>query len=1072
MPRARVPNASFFASADSLCLPFLAPRVFAESPIRSRSNQHHGSHTRTQKEKETVDGSWRYTRQSDMTSKVSGPWQNSEQHLCSHIPVDAAGALLKTFGTQWKFPTSKHLGTSAGLRYADISTFARRHIRHYSNGMPIARRVTSRVKRAPSHVGNVLLARKPSLLNTRGPLLAARREKALALERSRLANFLAHEPKASAADAFKTGRYRSLRSRIANLQQWDATLVDLRRFRLDSRRSAGTIRPFVALDRKIYETIRRRTHRIRILHHPRYIKWSARLFQGAENQQLDQVMSKWLETGPRDRKAAFMGLLVYLLDRKPGRALTFIQVLANDSLLRGIKEEAIADALGHLSRLHSGGLYAATGDWSEHAVENKRNFAPAFVHIYHTALAEHRHVCSQDLLYNMVNVTKADDLKKVFDCLHHHRAYMGFDTVLHYANAFAKAGEMRYALRCLQKVKEMSSTVGWETVVGRERLRWSCALLLRTSMSENHEYHETPGIVAAIVGMGIKMDTTLYNVVMHNAMDAGDYATAFKVFNALEGNGLKADKYTYSILLHGCASQSNPAMFSQFAEHCAEVAKDTQDVWLATEYLYYLYIRHQTGSDKAHNRDILLHAYIRFFDATPLKISPNLNKQAKRLVPDKQPSSVDSAELQPPPVALYIVLQSQIQAALATSDKRVLNLYTRFKLFVQKNNDPIYTALAQNPTIWNAFLLAFCQKQQFASASQLIKDMTDGSPQPNIYTWNIFMQAFFKTGQVQAAERVFEILRSRGIDPDQYTYGVLLRGYAKAQHVERIGETMQHVEAEQEMEPDLLRMLAQVVNRGKLMSILEESRINKDAKAKIAAAETAKTERKRWEIPRFTSDKEYALRFLEYTEDSALLEHTKEPVRGELDLKPVTQTFERKPQALDPDFELELERKILRLKAEEEQYQAKQDAVEQRLSITALPSRRRKAEAPLDSKIAHEELQDERNTTEQISSKQPPPTPPPSPAPSQPNTQNRFDPEVTYRKLQEELGLVAPSKSIQPPGNPPAASTPGTSRWHKHLRRKQTPATNDSTFLKSKEVRKFTSDKLFRTVDQVPRQKG
>jgi pentatricopeptide repeat protein len=172
--------------------------------------------------------------------------------------------------------------------------------------------------------------------------------------------------------------------------------------------------------------------------------------------------------------------------------------------------------------------------------------------------------------------------------------------------------------------------------------------------------------------------------------------------------------------------------------------------------------------------------------------------------------------------------------------------------------------LAKGPWIWNAFLYAFCLESQFASASQLIKNMTDGKPvgipQPNVYSWNIFMQAFFKTSQVRPAERIYEIMRSRGIEPDQYTHGVLLRGYAKAQNIEKIGEVMGNIENAQQLDPILLQALTRVQDRKKLMLVLEHAGAAKKEKAKREAEEKArkrKSEMLELEQARLAKEREY-----------------------------------------------------------------------------------------------------------------------------------------------------------------------------------------------------------------------
>jgi pentatricopeptide repeat protein len=469
------------------------------------------------------------------------------------------------------------------------------------------------------------------------------------------------------------------------------------------------------------------------------------------------------------------------------------------------------------------------------------------VHIFKKSLAGRIGVCSQDLLYNLVELATTEDLKKVFDCLVKHRARMGFDTVLHYATAFGQAGEVQYALKCLDLLTARHTATAWEVMVERKRLRWTCAVILRKSMSASQDFHQTPVVVAAIVRLGIKMDILLYNVVIHNAMEAGDYATAFKVYNSLENNEIQPDKHTFSIMLHGCTMQDNPAFFQTFAQHCADMAKDIRDPWLAADYLYYLHVRHKGDEDVERTSALLWQSYAEYFSVAPLQSfigygTPDLRKASI----SQNSSALGSMLLAPPPVAMYIMLQTEIRSALAISNTRVYNLYLKFKSVVEEGGDAEFDAVVQDPMIWNAFLFAFCQKQQFANASQLIQDMTDGPAKPNIYSWTIFMQAFFKTGQVQAAERVFQIMRSRGVDPDQFTWGVLLRGYAKAQLVDRIGDTIPHLDAEQELDPGLLRHFAKVVDRKKLMGVLEENRLHREASALEKANREAEEERSRW----------------------------------------------------------------------------------------------------------------------------------------------------------------------------------------------------------------------------------
>jgi pentatricopeptide repeat protein len=1096
MPRARVPNASFIASAEPPFLSFLAPRLFTESPIYRKNKRQNGKNGGAQKEKAVINEDDHGLKCSQVgpgiTARSTIPCPSSR-----HGNGSTAGGLLSTPNPGRKPSSSGFSANSVECRYADISSFARQSIRGYrtmrGKALGAAQSQEGRHQSAPGAVAT----QNTSTLARRGPHLASRRERALALEQERLRNYVAREIDMSRPSLMKHGQYRSLRRRIMNLEHWDDTQVNLHRWQGNKRHRFIMTRALAALERSLYPGVGQHTRKVHLNHDPMCPRWSAKIFPDAANQDLQKTWDNWMTLDVQTRKTAYKRLLVYLLHHKPARAMQFIQVLSSDRLLRDSKADVIADALNYLAKLHSKGVYNARHEWGPAKRAVKQKFISAFVHVFHQVLAARHRVCSQDLLYNLVNIAEGGDLKKVFDCLVQNRAYLGFDTMLHYANTFAKAGDIPSALRCLEELKRVSNQIAWEAVSDRQRLRWTCALILRKSMSKNQEYHETPAIVAAVVGLDVKMDIVLYNVVMHNAMEARDYATAFKVYNTLEDNGLKADQYTHSILLHGCTIQSNPAMFSQFAQHCADVAEQTRDSWLATDYLYYLYQRWHEESNKAQTLASLEQAYSRFFPTGPLDLISRRIRRTSSAPPDTS-GEPDMVKLRPTPMALYIMVQAQIQETLTGSINQVVDFYERFRLLVQHDVDPTISKLAKDPIVWNAFLLAFCQKQQFASASQLIKDMTASEPHPNIYSWNIFMQAFFKSGQVQAAERVFEILRSRGVDPDQFTYGVLLRGYAKAQHVERIGGTMQYLDTDQEMEPDLLRALAQIGNRNKLMLTLEKTRVHKEVQAQEKARVEAEEEKRRWTAPQLVDGKSgtptldlpgfdaadgldsspvlttiseaQALPndFVEVLDRASI--PAQEPVAEPSVEEPFTEPTPKVPLAEGPasaEEHVVPEEPALEPRANEstvgepasehEMFPAAEPAIEaQPVDAPELKGKHErtdilKATENLKPTSVHEGATAEASATvpkaatdsvSDTTSKAPEPQPvrpilrsPRSP-PAKP--ENAFDPEVQYRKLQEQLGLLpssSPSASEVPPKpHPPPMNTSfGAKSGHKSM---------------------------------------
>lgn len=683
------------------------------------------------------------------------------------------------------------------------------------------------------------------------------------------------------------GQYRSLRRFILGLKRWSETTEDVRKDSgIDPDDEHWILRAFAALDRSTYAGVNALTNKVTLQHDSRCRRYTLRLLEGVDEHGPERMWDNWQNFG--DNKKFYESLLVYMLENKPGYAQDFVTVLVSDNTLPDSKFVVLADALAHLAKIHVRGEYPSDQGWETTPAANTRKFVSTF--LLSTRFVDTA-VYSQDLLHSLVLLADTADLKRIYDALVESKTRLSVGTTLHYASAFGEAGEFRYALQCLER--RLAAFRGAERglVIDSDRFRWTCAAILRGSMHEAKNYHETPSIVAAFVGLGVKMDILLYDAVMHNAMDAGDFATAFKVYNALDENGLVADKYTLSILLHGCTKQSDPAMFKAFADWCVKKAKELDDPWLATDCLYYTYICEQNKVATARDMGSVWRTYLDLFDPKPLEPFSRDGSRSMKDTIDQHTVDPKAQMVAPTPMALYLMLQTEIQTNQTLGIHYLERFYKTFKRALVKGPHVTLASLSQTPIIWNTFLSAFCANTQYASASQVIKDMTAHGPLPNIYSWNMFMQSFFKTGQVTAAERVFSLMRARGVDPDSYTYGVMVRGYAKAQLVDRIGETMQHIGEEEQLDPDLLRALGQVQARQDLTVALEASRVEKETKEAEEKERKAREEEKRFETPRFASLLTSALRFRPAAHwdngdaNDDFLEPDDEPVGGKAEAK-------------------------------------------------------------------------------------------------------------------------------------------------------------------------------------------
>jgi hypothetical protein len=168
MPRARISHASFIAGAESPLLPFLAPRAFAESPVLRRSGRHNGKSNGAQKEEETVGGDTSSLRTTHTAfSNTRHAWRNPQCPPLRHASEGPASALLHT-----AIPRSTRPPSALDLCYANISAFARQHIRSYSSASNAPRKVGSRRRgHVPSTDKTAVVDTKPHILRRQGPKL-------------------------------------------------------------------------------------------------------------------------------------------------------------------------------------------------------------------------------------------------------------------------------------------------------------------------------------------------------------------------------------------------------------------------------------------------------------------------------------------------------------------------------------------------------------------------------------------------------------------------------------------------------------------------------------------------------------------------------------------------------------------------------------------------------------------------------------------------------------------------------------------------------------------------------------
>ncbi|PVI07776.1 hypothetical protein DM02DRAFT_511551 [Periconia macrospinosa] len=688
--------------------------------------------------------------------------------------------------------------------------------------VPLKTRPKHRIDREPKL--DVGLIRKVLVRNSGSAWLPfeVRRRKTQRALRLQIQRYLQNTSRDDRSILQNDGRYRSLRRRHLNFKRssTESMSLNIQEGRLDS--VLGRLRAFASLDYLGYpKQLKNITHELRLQHDQQCPSWISMLFPNGDS---TKMAENWMSFEPDLRAKIWPYLLIYLLEYQPDWALQFIRMLIEQpKIVYTPKLDMIADALTHISSIYTRRLRRVDANSQARDAEVASQLVP--ICYYFMQCGPAFRMFSQSFFYNMTRLADIEDLKLLLELLEGSPIFLLSATHLQFANTFAKAGEQDFALRCLKAVRSKTNDFKrYLKIVNREPFRWSCALLLRLSSRNGQNYHDMPALVAQIVEMGVQLDTLLYNVIMKNAMEAGDYSTAFQVFNTLSDHGLTPTEYTFATLLYGCTTSNEPAKYNDYAEHCLQQAKTLRYQWLAADYLYYHYICSYRSIDEWQDHDFqnLLGIYSEIFDTGPLELffGPRIRRPATS---EEENDTTSTFEPLPPvPLALYIMLQARIQVDLRISYHRVWELYLRFEKLVREKANPHINEMAMRPMIWNAFLLVCCRNQQFSHASHIMEEMRARGRQPNRYSWTMMMQAFFRAGQTAAGERIYGWMMTHGIEVTNFTHGAILIEYARNERYEDIGKIMDHADSEQ-LDPDVLGALGKVRDRWALLKEMQES---------------------------------------------------------------------------------------------------------------------------------------------------------------------------------------------------------------------------------------------------------
>lgn len=366
------------------------------------------------------------------------------------------------------------------------------------------------------------------------------------------------------------------------------------------------------------------------------------------------------------------------------------------------------------------------------------------------------------------------------------------NTLMHLTSYLAKNDHFHQALDVLLDAHRNGASTS------TYQFRSNCSTLLRNTMNLPGGLRICLRIVDNLVKIGVQLNTRLCNIIILNAVEAGDVKTANDIYQSLLDHEMKPDKYTYALLLKACKLNIDDAdALNHTITNAIEALDISQEPVIAAEILHCLAMHHTRKSGEQ-AWPTICQAYAQMFELDPLV---NLGLPI--------PSAVQATPREKSPLpasthAIGIMLRTYLHLTQDGYGSNIgaQKIYQRYRTLVYNREEP-FASLAQTSHCYNAFLDTFTKnKRTLVNAAEVIKDMQNASAEsppsaiaPDVQSWSIFLEGFTRHGQLKLAEQVLTYMRGKGLEPNAVTWNTLLAGYASQQEYEGLVDTMSRLDS-------------------------------------------------------------------------------------------------------------------------------------------------------------------------------------------------------------------------------------------------------------------------------------
>lgn len=367
----------------------------------------------------------------------------------------------------------------------------------------------------------------------------------------------------------------------------------------------------------------------------------------------------------------------------------------------------------------------------------------------------------------------SDDLRvlSLYALLALNKAVLHVNTMLRLIDRFLDMGKINLSLRVLDTIAKTNFDLSMD------RIQMTCVKLLRARFDTENEYMLRSKALTQMLEMGIRPKVPLFNTILLNAGEGGEFTTAWQMYGLAKENAVIPDSITHGVLLKGAiisGDLSNLDMVIREIQTNQDVLKDLR---LVADVLNAISLLSPGDGFGA-----MLDFYKQHCDLRPLQELSLCGDETKT------PPGANCQKAWP---TRYILTRMILAYVQLYQDS--LGLMHNYNLYYQhvKENHPLIAPLAQNDCVANSFIMAFGKNPSMLEhCTTVISNMLEfSSPDfatfdtvpyaaPTVQTWSILVAAYFRNGQRRAAEKVLDMMHERGIQGDLVTWNTLVSGYA------------------------------------------------------------------------------------------------------------------------------------------------------------------------------------------------------------------------------------------------------------------------------------------------------